>query len=218
MITHEYQMAQIIKALWHVARESADLAYLKSVVQNEPDGPAKDALRIVLGMCGNSSVECDLLRIAGGRDQPHVRALAIHGLRETGAVGMIPDIMDFLKDPQGIEVPNYRYRDGRVGRGTDFPVRRAAFVALRTFGVDVEKANEADYRVNAKSAVSVLEERSRIASDEGVAEILKAIRRVGGEAAQQALKAFIEANEARQSKTDLVSGARALLAEVEAEL
>lgn len=190
IVYHDYVVAQIIKALYHVARELGDSRYLKQLANNENVSSAKEALQIAIGNCGDVSVENVLINVTQRKEQRFIRELAAEGLGECRSVLAIPDLIELLNDP----VVGKRMDRDTGERKAYYPLRRPAFFALQKCGVTVKELPEHKYKVDKKTAVDKLEQSMNEASHEKKLKLLTAIGRVGGDSAKDALSKFIERN------------------------
>lgn len=219
-IDHDYQMAQIITGLENLLMPAAaqgatgpqkkDVAYLKTVLEREKIQEAKEILQIVLALCGEPDFCEEVVLIVRQEGRPHVRRAAVSALWQAGCKAAIPDLVLCLSDPSESVSKDY------VQGGTErvFLIRRAAAFVLRKFGVSVTESKGGQYQADGKAAVRVLEKELEDASHEKAQRLLKAIRRVGGPHAEEALKSFVEKNKTRVQQDKLVSQAKDLLQEL----
>lgn len=213
-IDHDYTVAQIALALSRVAEETeGGRENLRQAMALADIPESRDAIVIALGLTGDSSMSPQLVEMLKKPDQPNRRALSASALGMCEAVLYIPDLAEALSDRHA------RERGGDVGEshGEDYPVRRAASLALRSMGVGVkhpDPAKECGYEVDAESAVKVVEPLLRNSENANAAQAIQAIRRIGGTAARDALQRFVVENQGKEHKQELVRAANAALSSI----
>lgn len=213
-IDHDYTMAQIALAISHVARETEPVkAQLRQAADSTSSPEVRDAMLIALGLCGDVSVAEDLTVILKSSTSPSRRALSASALGACNAMLFIPDLAEALND--SAKMP----RASDVGQEdrNDFPVRRAASLALRHLGVTVtnpDPVREFEYQVDSASAVKAIEPLLN-SSENGISmQAIHAIRRIGDETARSTLRSFAVEIQDDMSKEDLVEAANAALADI----
>ena len=226
-ITHDYVMAQIITATGNLLTpmtptgraepEKKTVEYVKQLLATETLSEAIDVWKIVLGRCKDATMTLDLIELVKESGRPFVRNEAVHGLRVIGDIAVIPDFLLLLSDEE-----SYKSNEASCinDSPSNYPVRRAAFIALKRLGVDINRDEDLggtlqfQYQVNTNSAVQILEKGLANVSDGRKENLLVAISKVGGEHAQKSLENFVEKNKTEPAKDELVLKAKKLLSEL----
>ena len=213
-IDHDYIVTQLALAMSFVAKETEDgRTQLLKTLEHTSSTEAKEAVFIALGLAGDASVSKELTGLLNRPGQPHRRALAASALGECGSVLSIPELVEALGDSSmthnGLDV-------GQPSQN-DYPVRRAASLALRHLGVAVkhsDPAKEFDYQVDLDSAVKVVEPLLHSTNNASVMDAIQAIKRMSGSRARETLQGFVKQNEEEASRQDLVIAAKAALTDI----
>lgn len=209
-IDHDYTMAQLALALSLVAHDDeSGQQTLRQAASRASSPDVREAMGIALGLSGDATVAGDLVSLLKKPDRPHRRALAASALGACHAVLCIPDLAEALRDTHSIRGA------GDIGpeNREEFPVRRAASLALRQLGVTVQRPNpdEFDYRIDPASAVAAIEPLLHGSENAVSAQAIRAVGRIGGEAAGATLRRFVADCEKDAGKRDLVDAANAVL-------
>ena len=222
-IDHDYQIAQIITAMHNLLMPPAahgrpqpraeDLARLKAELAAEQTAEARHVLQILLALCGDSSSSGCLVSIVQGGGGLHVRVAAIEALCHVDCAKVVPDLIECLSDEN--TTTRYDYTD--AAKRSSYPIRRAAAWSLRKLGVTVRELNESDYEADRSTAVRVVGAGIRDAQDEKARSLLRAVSRLGGEAAREFLQTFVKENEHDVLRAALVLEAKRLSAELNRE-
>jgi HEAT repeat protein len=211
MIDHDYVVAQIALSISHVAKESREARqWLILKLNHSKSGDFQPVLQIALGLSGDSSVADGLVSILNQDDNYHLRALAANALGKCGAVLSIPDLADALTDSASYET----YEKHGIQGGEFFPVRLAARLALKTLGVSVNNPdpnNIFEYEIDTSSAVNAIQPILESLDQKIVLDALRAIDRLGGNSADEALKEFIDRNRQSAERVSLVIEAQNLI-------
>lgn len=213
-IDHDYIVTQLALAMSFVAKETEDgRVQLRATLEHISSTEVQEAVFTALGLAGDASFSKELTRLLKRPGQPHRRALAASALGECGSILSIPELVEALDDSSMIQ----NGLDVGQPSQNDYPVRRAASLALRHLDVAVkhsDPAKEYDYQVDLDSAVKVIEPLLHSTDNASVMDAIQAIKRMSGSRAREALQCFVKQNEEETSRQDLVIAAKAALADI----
>ncbi len=208
-IDHDYTMTQIALGISHVAKETSEARHwLKSKLKESNSTEAEEVLKIALGLARDPSVATCLAELLKRPGNPNRRALAAFAIGESGSVVHIPDLLNALNDAYSFE----HFGDVGEAETAIFPVRRAAYLALRRLNVKVLKPNPDDefkYEVDRASAIKAIVPALQSPDNTMASSAIRAIGRVGGSNACEALQNYIELNRENPDKKELVIQATA---------
>ena len=100
VIDHDYTMAQIIKGIFHIAKETPEIQ--KSIGDSSaiapPASETGEALQIVLAQCGNNQYQDRMLNLITSDRGRFVRMEAADALRTLYSAQMPTDLINLLPD------------------------------------------------------------------------------------------------------------------------